>query len=216
MKFQRMKYFNLSILGFLGGFLSVGGGLAGCGYGLQGIQSSLVDKEHVHTVYVLPIINATYKAGVENTIYNNLVRALNAHRRVKVVYNRKEADAVLTGTVGAATYSGSAGSTVVALPPTTVGPLLSPNIQSWAINTIYNAVLSCSFSLAREKKKDGKLPATLWAASFSRTEPFPSANQLDVPGTTSPLINESEFERALADLAHSMMDDVNESMLAMF
>ena len=41
-------------------------------------------------------------------------------------------------------------------------------------------------------------------------------NQLGVIGNTSALINDSEFERSLADLAASMMGDLHESMLAMF
>mgnify|MGYP001574673287 CR=1 FL=1 len=79
----------------------------------------------------------------------------------------------------------------------------------------YQASLTAAFALVRRRATPGKKPM-IWTAPFSRLKRFPANNRLDVLGTTSALINESEFDRALGDLAESMMGDVHESMLSMF
>jgi hypothetical protein len=56
----------------------------------------------------------------------------------------------------------------------------------------------------------------LWSGGFSKSKPFPANNQLGVFGTTSALINESEFDRVLRDLAEGIAADMHESMLAGF
>jgi hypothetical protein len=202
----------------------------------------LLEREHIRRVYVRPLVNNTYKPGVQNVVYNALIRTLLQHRRVHLAKRIEDADAVLDGAIGAAEV-GSAGATSAGgLSPSGVGPGDGP-----PITTIYNATLTCTFSLSRTESSSKTFPprppsgrigplteaeakeaalhegsirlprtGSLWAQSFSRAKPFLAANQLDVPGTTSALINESEFDRALADLAVSMMDDLHESMLAMF
>lgn len=212
----QIKAFGLGLL-LACAFWSLGAGL-GCGYSLQNTKNPLLDQEGVHKVYVAPITNNTYKAGVESVVYNSLLRVLLAHRRVSLVKDPKEADAVLTGTIDGASYSGISGTTVSSLPPTNVVPTLGQTVPTAAfpISSIYSASLACSFKLERKKPSGPKHKILVWSNSFNRNKPFPSANQLDVPGTTSSLINESEFDRALSDLATSMMEDVHESMLAMF
>ena len=213
------------------------------------------------------MINNSYKAGVENTVYSNLVRTLTAHGKIQLVQDPENADAILQGTVTTATSVGTAGTAVGNLTPTGLGANLVT--AAFGITTEYSATLGCTFTLTRRqqtqadhlrerlkmeadqkrladtfeetKKVQGPLikgPLTtegpqsldatklaqmkvpkrsvIWSSTFSRSKPFPGANQLDVPGTTSSLINDSEFDRALSDLSRSMMDDVHESMLAMF
>ena len=194
--------------------ISLAGSLAGCGYTLQNSQSPLTLHEGVEKIYIKPILNNTYKPGVENNVYNSLVRVLSAHGRVRIVQDRDLADATLEGTVSNASYGGSASAQVSNLNPTGLGSLLPTN--NYVISTEYTATLVCSFKLLRTKMQPKHKKREIWASTFARGKPFPSANQLDVPGMTSPLINDSEFDRALSDLAHSMMEDVSESMLAMF
>jgi outer membrane lipopolysaccharide assembly protein LptE/RlpB len=198
------------------------GAMTGCGYGFQGSHSELMEKENIHRVFIKPLLNNTYKPGVENVVYNALVKSLLIHRRVQLVQKEEDADAILTGSVGLAQFSGAPSTTADKLSPLGL-PLKegSVNIKDGArlsnisMVTLYTALLSCSFSLNRTQNLPNRRNA-LWAASFSRQKPFPASNQLDVPGATSALINESEFERALGELAIGMMDDVHESMLAMF
>ena len=89
------------------------------------------------------------------------------------------------------------------------------NIPDQSVAQSYSAGLSCTFTLKKIKRKEGENPI-LWSNSFSKGKQFPSANQLDVPGTTSPLINQSEFERALGDLAPMIALDAEESMFSRF
>ena len=208
---MKHPYFTISIA--LAMAISLLGG--GCGYGFQNSKNPLAVKEGITKIYVEPLVNNTYKAGVENVVYNNLIRTLTSHRRVVLVRHRGDADAFLQGTVQTASYVQNAGTSVAGLSPQGLAASLSLPTQSYVVSTEYMATLGCSFYLTRRVIPKGKV-GLVWSASFGRQEPFPGANQLDVPGTTSALINESEFERALEDLAHKMMDDVHESMLAMF
>jgi hypothetical protein len=192
-------------------------GSAGCGYALQNSRSELLDKEGIRTVYVQPLINNTFKPGVENVVYNALIRTLISHRKVRLVQDPEAADAILAGDVGVAQFSISSTTSATGLIPHLPNPLptSNQNLTNTAIASIYSADLGCAFSLSRRVTPPGK-NKVLWASSFSRSKPFSAANQLDVPGTTSALINESEFERALGEMATNMMDDLHESMLAIF
>lgn len=187
--------------------------VSGCGYSLQNSQSQLYLKEGIRKVYVVPLGNLTYKAGVEMMVYNSMVRILAAHKRIILVQSPEDADAILSGTVGVASYVGSASAGVQNLTGVIQGASLPTS--TFAVASTYNATLTCSLSLSRAHPKPGS-KSQIWAGSFSRSKQFPGSNQVNVPGTTSPLINESEFDRALQDIARGMMEIMHESMLAMF
>lgn len=187
---------------------------SGCGYTLQTSRSPLTEKEGIHKIYVSPLVNNTYTPGVENTVYNALVEVISVHRRVTLVNDKADADAILTGKIVTAEFVAGPSTTANTLQPTNALPSadLRANIL---IATEYEAALSCSFVLTRAHPEPGKR-TILWTSSFSRGKPFAGNNQLGVQGDTSVLINQSEFERALGDLSVSMMGDLHESMLAMF
>lgn len=189
------------------------GVLGGCGYAFQNSTNTLYLKEGVQSVYVSPITNAAFRPGVENLVYNNLIRVISVHRKIKLVQSAEAADAILYGSVVNASYAGSFGTAVKALKPNGLGENLPQ--KDFNVSTIYTAFLSCSFELVNQRTKPGR-KSTIWGASFNRSKTFPGSNQLDVPGTTSALINDSEFDRALVDMARSMMDDVHESMIETF
>jgi len=201
---QVLRFLSL----FLGGVL-----LGSCGYTFQNSRNTLYEKEGIQKIYVSPVGNSTLKGGVESLVYNNLVKVLVAHRKVTVVSHPDDADAILSGGVSGASFGGSATAPVSNLNPTSLGPTLPTS--GYYVWTEYTATLSCSFTLVRAKAIAGR-KSVIWSGGFTRSKAFPGANQLDVLGTTSPLINESEFDRALADLARIGMDDIHESMLAMF
>jgi hypothetical protein len=183
---------------------------SGCGYSFQDSkQDTPIHKAGVRTVYVVPITNNTYKPGVENLVYNALVKVISANRRVHLVKRAEDADALLSGSVAVANYGTSASTTADQIFPKGKG---SSNI---VVATEYQAALDCSFRLENRHPKPGTNPV-LWASSFNRRKAFPGNNQIGIFGTTSALINDSEFDRALKDLAESMMADLHESMLAMF
>jgi hypothetical protein len=208
-----MKFYRLLPL-FLA--LSALGAFSGCGYTLQNSRSPLTEKEGIRKVYVASLLNDTYKAGAEITVYNALLRTLSVHRRIVLVNRKDDADAELRGKVTLATYVPSAATSAVTLNPGNALGAADPfaNVQ---IATQYSATLNCSFFLVRTHPNLAlKQKETVWSASFSRSEIFNASNQLGTQGDTSALINESEFDRAIGDLATAMMDDVHESMLAMF
>jgi hypothetical protein len=194
----------------------------GCaGYQFQRSGNELLEKEGIRSIYISPLMNDSYKPGVENLVYNELVRTVLAGRRVKLAGRPEEADAILVGRVTTASYSPAG-----AVPSQNIFPHSEDELvkkkpiplegpENILVATEYGATLSCNFSLERQVVQKGK-PRNLWSSSFSRSRPFPGNNQRGVFGTTSPLINESEFDRILRDMAQSMMADLHESMLAMF
>jgi hypothetical protein len=179
----------------------------GCGYHLRETTQALRDRHGVYSIYVAPLKNTTYKTGIENQVYNALMRVIAAQGQVRLARNSAEADAILSGNVARAEYA--------ILAATTENALLPESIRGRAgvqVATVYQASLTCEFKLHRRSPES----AHLWSSNFSRAKPFAAQNQLGILGRTSALINESEFERALQDLSESMMADVHESMLAGF
>lgn len=203
------RLFPLACL--LSGAFAIATSVAGCGYKFQGSHNQLLEQEGVRRIFVAPLVNNTYKAGAENVVYNALVRVLGAGQRVTLVHKAEEADAILSGLITSASYTGTS-----AVPVRDITPAGIPTVHSdvQVVNS-YNAVLECVFSLTRRIVPEGK-KALIWQAGFSRAKGFPSAVRVGVAGTTTALINESEFERALSDLASDMMADVHESMMAQF
>lgn len=182
---------------------------SGCAYHLQDSSNNLKKQQNIETIYVQPLKNVTLKAGVENTVYNALVRTLGHHRKIKLVQSAENADAILKGTVGSAEYHSYTTTTANKLKPLETGP------SDFLISTIYTALLNCSFNLEKTHVAQGA-GAVVWSSSFERTKRFSANTQLGALGTTASLINESEFERAISDLAEAIGEDVHESMLSQF
>jgi len=183
---------------------------ASCGYTLQNSRSPLRDNEDIYTVFVNPLNNATYKPGVENVVYNAVVRAISSGRRINIVYNRDDADAELFGSVNNADSGPYSDTSGAGLTPTELKKNDTKNV-----NSFYEGTLSCNFALYRiinPSKKNYRI----WGGSFSRKKPFPSSARLGPQGATTSLINESEFDRAILELSDRIADEMHESMLAMF
>ena len=176
---------------------------SGCGYTLQSSHSPLLEQEGIHRIFISPMVNNTYKTGVENVVYNALLRTVTAHARVSLVSSPEQADAVLNGAVTLAETS------MAATSPFTVGG------QDRYYSSQYNAHLACTFNLLR-RNPSPRQKGTVWKGAFDRVKPFVSAVHTGTRGETTALINDSEFDHSLLDLADSMVGDVHESMLAMF
>ncbi len=195
-------------------FLSFGG--LSCGYTFQTSRHSYLN-EGLETIFIQHLENRTQQSGVEVLVYNSMMRILLARGRWKVVASEADADVLFSGSVVSAAYSVGNLQQVQSL-QTGLGRLLSTGQANIPLNTVaqsYNAVLECQFNLKRNRPKPGQAPI-LWTNAFSKTKAFPSANQLDVPGTTSPLINQSEFERALSEMSALIAIDSEESMFSRF
>lgn len=189
-------------------FLAVLAGMSGCGYALENSRSNSLREVGVQRVYVSPVKNQSYKPGVENLFYNELIQSLLAGRRVHLVDRPELADAILESNVVKALYTPSATTPAKSIFPVTVTAI------EIAVATEYQADVTCSFQLRRQKGGVGT--DTLWESAFSRSRRFAGNNQKIEYGTTSGLINESEFDRTLKEVAHGMMQDVHQAMVARF
>ena len=190
--------------------------LAGCGYTLQTSRSVLVEKEGVHRVFVEPVVNNTYKPGVENMVYNAIVKEIAASGAMRIVQNRNNADAVLKTVVASATYSEFNGASQSVNNLAGSGALNPNENLNLPLPSAYDAVLACSFTLARKLPVPPGKKAVIWTGSFQKDEPFPASTELSVYGATTPLINDSQFERALGDLAKVIAQNAREDMLEGF
>lgn len=201
--------------------------LTGCGYSLQSTyHSPALEKDGIHKIYIAPVVNNTYKSGVESVVYNALVRSMVAFKGYQLVKNPAQADAILSSTVNSAESQVAAPVTANQLNPSTL-QAQALRFSAVQVASSYNALLTCNFVLARNVPKADKniKPALLppkirnpvvWATSVSRFMPFPGSNQLGVLGDTSPLINDSEFDRALQQLAQQTATDVREGIVSRF
>lgn len=190
--------------------------LSGCGYTLQNSRSNELAEIGIHRVFIAPLGNNSFKAGVEQVVFNSLQRTLTQGGRVKVVNRAEEADAVVEGVVI------DARSTVSVSTPArqqrSAGDVAlneEDAVGNVLVASEYLAYLECRFSLIKRKPRE-KERSQVWSGTFARARPFPGSNALGILGNTSGLINDTEFDRALFELARSMMGDVHESMLARF
>jgi hypothetical protein len=188
--------------------------LPGCGYRWKAVESDWLARKGVHRVYVAPVLNNSYKVGVENGVYNQLVRTLKTEGVVELVAQESDADAILEATVLDAAFNPSGTTTTANLFPAgkVSGVQGSSNVL---VATEFSATLSCSFRLL---KRGPETPSArqLWAGTVARTRLFPANNQLGSFGTTSALLNESEFDRALKDLSQRIVAEMHESLRISF
>ncbi len=185
-----------------------GVGISGCGYAFENSRTNSLKDIDVKSVYVSPAKNLSYKPGVENLVYNELIQALLAGHRVRLVDRPELADALLETSIDRAGYTRSADTDAASVYPIAVSAI------QIRVATEYQADVTCTFHLKRQK--DGAGAETLWESAFTRSRRFAANNQKIEFGTTSGLINESEFDRTLQEVAHGMMQDVQEAMVARF
>lgn len=182
--------------------------LSSCGYTLQRSKNSALIEQGVNKIYVSPLKNNTFKPGVENVLYNELLQTIAASRRVEIVEKPEHADAVLEGSIDTAQYGPTA---------TTSSDSIFGGVKTiqMVVATEYQATLNCTLSL-KKNQGVGAPRKVIWSSAYARSKRFPSNIQKVEYGTTSQLISESAFDRVLKEMAHAMMVEVHESMLSMF
>lgn len=225
----KLKHFSQNIKALLGplAFLSVsfllGAGSSCSGYHIvRSGQGNVLAQKGIHQIYIAPVSNQSFHPGIEIAVFNEIQKVIVANGLVQVVQKVEEADAVLEARVISAAYVQSSITGANNIFPREVGP------KDISVATEYTAALGCQFTLKetqafrdRLRVKAMKLtmpsePQTLWSGQFNRSRPFPGNNQIGPFGSTSSLINNSEFDRTLKELAENMMYDVHDSMLTMF
>jgi hypothetical protein len=76
-------------------------------------MNAVCEREGIEKIYIAPFRNETSKSGVEILVYNEVVRRLGGSGVLKIVQNPRDADAILTGSVGGANYSVSSSEQVM-------------------------------------------------------------------------------------------------------
>jgi hypothetical protein len=288
--------------------------LGACSYTLTPAENPTFKREKIRYLYVEPMVNNTYRPGVENVVYNEVLKAFISNERFKVVEDRSLAHVILRGSVNNADYSLNSTRAAINLGPSTPRSDAFQGSSTDPVASSYEAVLSCHFELvqirkskeflesekvrvleekrlaekktqeqailaeleqSKSKAKGGKKGAkaqlkkgstdlerigqesaktlgvraapgnpdegatdraryvvegeilkahapdpeisnALWSGNFERRKPFLATNQLGTFGTTSSLINDSEFDRALIDLANSIGLDMHEDIFVSF
>lgn len=200
----------------------------GCGYVFQGAKTPNLIREKlgIRRIYLASPKNLTYKPGVESWIYNEVQRAFKAGNRIELVQNRGEADAVLEGSIITASF--------VPNSLTSSGEVF-PKTQftiEVTVATEYLANLVCGFWLVQRlgpnstpygfhppmalPKDEYGRTKEIWGTQLSRASRFLGNNQKGEFGTTSALINESEFDRTLQESARLIAQELHDSLLVMF
>ena len=205
---SRMRKLSRTHLGVVFGLL---GGGSGCGYSWKAVDTQWLARENVHRVYVAPVLNNSYKVGIENGVYNQLLRTIRSEGILELVSKPEEADAVLEAEVQEAGFSPSGTTTTSSLFPSGKVVGISGS-SSVLVATEFSAQLTCRFELRRR----GPQSKVLWSGSVQRSKLFPGNNQLGAFGSTSALINESEFDRALKDLSVRVVAEMHESLRISF
>ncbi len=185
--------------------------LTHCGYTLRRSGSPVLNKMGIERVYIKPLENKTLAAGAENTLYNALLRNIATHRLVTITDDKSTADAVILGTIQRAEFSPSQATTV-----DQIEPIGTATDTKRVIATYYKAYLTVSFAMYRYSPKHGIANSPLISSKLSRNKTFVASNYLGVLGTTSSILNESGFRRAINDLSDQLSADLNESMLSFF
>jgi hypothetical protein len=193
------------VLLFSGLFLILSFG--GCGYTLRGNTRPFFEKNQIHNIYVEPVKNNSYKAGIEVTVYNALRKRIAQGGYVRIVDKEDQSDARISSTVTDASYTPAAISTGDTI---TYGDSVTPTrpeLSNVQIAKSYNVNLKVRFTLFLEH------PAkVLWGDEIVRSKSFPATVYLGGAGNTSALINESDYERSLAELALNVVTDAEESI----
>lgn len=170
---------------------------SGCGYTLHGTKSALLEERGIRTLYIDKVRNDSYKVAVDTALYDALVKTFQSGNRVRLVASEENADAILL-------------SQIVLSDTAPAGE--RGDIDGMVTATQYSAGLNCQFQLRRHRSH----PDTIWVGTIGRSKLYQAGTRSGIAGTTSSLINESEFERAVDDISTQIAVDLHDAMLENF
>ena len=180
--------------------------VGGCGYHMRGVDRPFFKSRDLKTLYVHPVLNNSYKAGVEISVYNAIRKRFAQGGYIRLVTSLSDADASIQATVLTASYSPQAVTTADKL--AYVGVSKGPSTVQ--IASSYQVSLNVQFEMVDRSKK------RLWSDTVSRSKGFPASTYMGTLGTTSALINEGAFERTLQELSVVVATDAEESVNSIF
>jgi hypothetical protein len=178
----------------------------GCGYSWQNKRNPWRDRG-IARVYVRPLTNNTLYTGAEVALTSALVKVFARGEKVKLVAEEKDADAFVEGTVDSIGSVPSARGTVGTL---TNDPS-AKELSDIPIATEYTATATVTINLVA--KTGG---TKYWTQAFSQSKIFPGNNRFGLVGTTSALINSSQQQIAMGEIAQYIATDVYDAMFEAF
>lgn len=180
----------------------------GCGYSWQGNANPWAAKG-VKTIYVRSLRNDTLHSGAEVSFTSALVKVLSRGTKIQLVADEKLADGVIEGTVDTILNAPSG-------PGTTVGQLTKNPSQIGTLADVpiagdYIATASITVTLLRNSDH-----STLWHQGFTQSKIYPGNNRYGASGNTSALINASQQQFAINEIAQFIARDVYDAMFEAF
>ncbi|MGK5086941.1 hypothetical protein WDW86_05240 [Bdellovibrionota bacterium FG-2] len=173
--------------------------LQGCGYTLRTSRSQFVENAKIKTIFLSAVTNNSFKPGVDSVVFNAAVKMFSSSAILKMVHSEEQADVILNMVVLVADF----------------GPVASRSVPigkfAYQAATQYTARLQVAFGLFRRNPITGK-GVPIWGTTLIREVSFAASAGSGVAGTTNALTNETEFDRALSEMAQGLMIDVQETM----
>ncbi len=178
----------------------------GCGYHWQQKINPWKNRG-IEKVYVEILKNNSLKAGAEVPFTSALVKMFSRGNKVRVVSEPTAADAIVQGAIDSISSSIGPRSTV----PTLTTDPQAATISDMLVATEYQVSAALTVTLVDQKSK-----SVLWSQGFSGNKFYPGNNRFGLVGNTSALINDSQQQLALQDIAQILASDVYDTMLEVF
>lgn len=182
--------------------------MTGCGgYSFES-RGNTWKKEGVQRVFISTLENKTLKTGVEVPFAAALMREFSRGNRIKLVGKEHEADAILEAAVEIVDTRSFSQATVAQISP---NDPKAQELSDFAVTSEY--IVSASMSVQLRRVRDSK---QLWSQSFSRSKIFPGSNKFGLQGSTSMIINGSQEQLALSEIAQFLASDAHDAMFEAF
>ncbi|MBI2606061.1 MAG: hypothetical protein HYW49_08280 [Deltaproteobacteria bacterium] len=186
--------------------ISLAFALSACGYSWQ-TRNNPWKSQGIEKVYINIMTNNSLRAGAEVPFTSAFVKAFSRGNKVRVVSRPEDADAVVDAVLDSVSASISSSTTV----PSLTADIAATDLSDMVIATEYVAKANVTVNLVR--RSDG---TQLISQSFDRVKVFPGNNRFGLPGTTSVLINDSQQQLALNEIAQVIASDAYDTILEAF
>ncbi len=181
----------------------------GCGYQFQA-RSNPYKGMNIEKVYIRHFVNNSLIPGVDAIFTGALIKEFSKGRRLKLVSDSEKADAYVLGVIN--TVTSSINSSVQVPNIAQDDPRADTDImKDTIIATEYVAFADLKVSLIRTDNKQ-----VLWTQAFTQRKLYPANNRFGELGVTSMLINRSQEQMAVQEMASNLANDIYENMLEGF
>ena len=176
------------------------------GYRWQDKSNPWAEKGY-HKVYVSIMLNNSLRSGAEVPFTSAFVRAFSRGNKLRVVSDEGDADILVNANLDNIASEIISSTRVVDITKDASAEALSDVM----VATDYIAKASVTVRFVTKKTNE-----TLIEQKFERSKIYQGNNRFGKLGTTSALINDSQFQVALNEVARSIAADAYDTMLESF